>query len=125
MVCERLTPDLAPEGVADIVKDVQNDSALSVGDRAALALYSVLSGITVYSDIPAVLAKYKTMITDVNMNEQNDDQFITKSSAAERVVISLELLTFKTPSLRAYFAAILKVGMINRMRYSSCMMLTS
>ena len=69
MVCERLTPDIAPEGVADIVKDVQNDSALSVGDRAALALYSVLSDITVYSDIPAVLEKYKTMITDVNMNE--------------------------------------------------------
>ncbi|KAK8789662.1 eukaryotic translation initiation factor 5 [Blastocystis sp. subtype 4] len=98
MVCEKVIPDTTPEGLADIVKDVQNDSSLSVGDRAALALYSVLVNITVYTDIPAVLEKYKKMVTD----------FITKASAEERVLIALELLTFKTPSLRAYFAAILK-----------------
>ena len=80
MVCEKVIPDTTPEGLADIVKDVQNDSSLSVarvfrdvhddlGDRAALALYSVLVNITVYTDIPAVLEKYKKMVTDVSMNE--------------------------------------------------------
>ena len=69
MVCEKVIPDTTPEGLADIVKDVQNDSSLSVGDRAALALYSVLVNITVYTDIPGVLEKYKKMVTDVSMNE--------------------------------------------------------
>ena len=67
MVCEKVIPDTTPEGLADIVKDVQNDSSL--GDRAALALYSVLVNITLYTDIPAVLEKYKKMVTDVSMNE--------------------------------------------------------
>ena len=125
MVCEKVIPDTTPEGLADIVKDVQNDSSLSVGDRAALALYSVLVNITVYTDIPAVLEKYKKMVTDVSMNEQNDVQFITKASAEERVLIAWELLTFKTPSLRAYFAAILKVRYIHGLKNSSCTMLTS
>lgn len=64
-VCEKVTPETSPEGIADIVKDVQNDSSLSVGDRAALALYSVLVNTTEYSAIPAVLEKYKKMVADV------------------------------------------------------------
>ena len=37
-------------------------------------------------------------------------QFIVKSSIEERVIVSVELFTFKTPSYRPYFPAILKVG---------------
>ena len=55
----------ADDDVARVFRDVHDD----LGDRAALALYSVLVNITVYTDIPAVLEKYKKMVTDVSMNE--------------------------------------------------------
>ena len=79
-ILDKRTADTTPEELADLVKEAQNSSTLSVSDRPALALFVVLAGVSDYKEIPALLEKYRAMIAGVG-----DDGMMACSSSPSRL----------------------------------------